>query len=383
MQIKKYSIITVAGAFFLLGGLASCGPGNGQPGEDEPDSAVAASISLTPEQMELAGIETGAPEKRQLRTTLECTGQIDVPPQNRASVHSPVQGFIREVNFLEGDFVKKGTVLAVLAHPDLIRLQREFLESKGKLAWLEQEKLRKESLAGEDAIAGKEMAKAVSDYQIELAHSNGLRAELAMIGLPVEALEGEGIVQQSLALRAPVSGYITRIHTHLGDLASPGDPLYEMVDPAHVHLELQVFAKDAVYVRKGQAIECRVPGMESRYSGKVHLVGREVDQTTKTVRVHGHFENDPSNLLPGAYVQAWITTEADSVWALPQSAVVMENGANVVYVQKGANFEPVAIETGRRDGNYTEVKLPSELQRATFVLKGAYYIRGAAAAGEE
>lgn len=371
----------VFAAITLAGSLSSCGSKEEQAEGDAP--LAASGISLSQEQMELAGVETGVAEKRWMRTILECTGQIDVPPQNRASVHSPVQGFIREVNYLEGDFVKKGTVLAVLAHPDLIRLQREFLESRGRLGWLEQEKLRKESLAAEDAVAQKEKSKAVSDYQIELARFNGLRAELVMIGLPVEALEKEGVIQQSLALRAPVGGYITRIHTNLGDLVSPGDPLYEMVDPAHVHLELQVFAKDAASVRKGQVIECSVPGVEARYLAEVHLVGREVDQATKTVRVHGHFEKDPANLFPGTYVQAWITIRADSAWALPQSALVAENGVDVVYVQKGDTFEPVAVQSGRRDGDFIEVQLPAEIQRERLVLKGAYYLKGAAAAGEE
>jgi cobalt-zinc-cadmium efflux system membrane fusion protein len=381
MQFKKYSFLLVFAAISLAGSLSSCGSKEEQAEEDA--SPVISGISLSQEQMELAGVETGVAEKRWMRTILECTGQIDVPPQNRASVHSPVQGFIREINYLEGDFVKKGTVLAVLAHPDLIRLQREFLESKGRLTWLEQEKLRKESLAAEDAVAQKEKSKAVSDYQIELAHFKGLRAELAMIGLPLEALENEGVIQQSLALRAPVGGYITRIHTNMGDLVSPGDPLYEMVDPAHVHLELQVFAKDAASVRKGQVVECRVPGVEARYLAEVYLVGREVDQATKTVRVHGHFEKEPANLFPGTYVQAWITTHADSAWALPQSALVTENGAEMVYVQKGNTFEPVAVQTGRRDGDFIEVQLPAEIQRERLVLKGAYYLKGAAAAGEE
>ena len=100
-------------------------------------------ILLTPEQIKLAGIETGLPGKRLLRNYLECTGQIEVPPQNKASVHSPIQAFIQDVRFLEGDFVEKGTILAVLTHPDLVRLQREFLESKGRMTYLEEEWKRK------------------------------------------------------------------------------------------------------------------------------------------------------------------------------------------------------------------------------------------------
>ena len=83
-------------------------------------------------------------------------------------------------------------------------------------------------------------------------------------------------------------------------------------------------------------------------------------------------------MLPGTYVQAKITTLADSVWALPQSALALENGVTVVYAQKGDSFEPFEVKTGCQDGAYTEVILPPELQAATLVTKGAYYLKRAA-----
>ena len=82
-------------------------------------------------------------------------------------------------------------------------------------------------------------------------------------------------------------------------------------------------------------------------------------------------------MLPGTYVQAKITTLADSVWALPQSVLALENGVTVVYAQKGNSFEPVEVKTGRQDGAYTEVSLPPELQADTLVTKGAYYLKRA------
>ncbi|MDV7391706.1 efflux RND transporter periplasmic adaptor subunit, partial [Arthrospira platensis SPKY1] len=187
-------------------------------------------------------------------------------------------------------------------------------------------------------------AKAISDYEIEQARYSGLKAELRMMGMDVESLERDGIVQETLSLKAPVSGHITAIHTHLGALADPGMPLYELVDPGHIHLELSIFTKDVVQVQPGQAIECRVPGLEEWYPAKVYLVGREIDPATKTVRVHGHFEKEPDHLLPGTYVQARITTHADSAWALPQGALAREDGLSVVYVQKGDHFEAVPVQ---------------------------------------
>ncbi|MCB9283484.1 MAG: efflux RND transporter periplasmic adaptor subunit [Lewinellaceae bacterium] len=379
---------TISNFFFalllpgLLVGALACSR-DASPGEVSAEiSGTTPGIRLTTEQMELAGVEVGQISRRMMNQYLECTGQIEVPPQNRASIHSPIQGFVQDVRYLEGDFVQKGAVLANLSHPDLIRLQRELLESKGRLQWLEQELARKETLVEGDAIARKEQAKAASDYQIEKAHYNGIKAELNMIGLPVTAIEN-GEIQQVLPLKAPVSGFITGIHTHLGELVQPGKPLYEMVDPGHIHLELQVFAKDAINVRPGQAIECWVPGLEEHYRAEVHLIGREIDQDTKTVQVHGHFAKDPAQLLPGTYVQGKITTVADSIWAVPQSAIVLENGKPVLYFQKGDYFEAVEVETGIQDGEYIAVRVPADLQKLPLVLRGAYYLKGTSTGAEE
>ncbi|MBK7406970.1 MAG: efflux RND transporter periplasmic adaptor subunit [Saprospirales bacterium] len=200
----------------LFIGMSACSQDSPASDESTDPPTGKEGIHLSVQQMELAGIEVGQATRRIMHNYLECTGQIEVPPQNRASIHSPIHGFIQEVRFLEGDLVRKGTILAVLSHPDLIRLQREMLESKGRLTWLKQEMQRIDTLAADDAIARKEQGKARSDYQIEKAHFEGIKAELSLIGLPVETIE-QGEIQQNLFLKAPVSGYITGIHAHLGN----------------------------------------------------------------------------------------------------------------------------------------------------------------------
>ena len=369
-------------ALCLIAGTWACSQPSSKEEVTEAVRPESNGIFLTSKQLDMAGVEIGRAEYRPMHNYLECTGKIEVPPQNRASIHSPTKGFIKEVRFLEGEYVKKGTVLAVLSHPDLIRLQRELMESKNQLDWLAQELSRKETLAQNDAIARKEWEKTIFEHKSEKARYEGVRAELSLIGLSVDKIEA-GEIQRLLYLKAPVNGYITAIHTHMGELVDPGKPLYEMVDPGHIHLELEVFAKDAISVRRGEVLECWVPGLDERYSAKVHMVGREINQATKTVRVHGHFDKEPGHLLPGTYVQAQITTSSDSVWALPQSAVALENGAAVVFVQKGEYFEMVEITTGRQDGEYVAVELPPEIKDKLLVVKGAYYLKGAATGGDE
>ena len=76
------------------------------------------SVEFSKEQIDLAGIKTGKFEKKIISETIECSGIIEVPPQNIAAVSPIIGGFIKNLNYYPGDYVEKGVVLGTLNHPD-------------------------------------------------------------------------------------------------------------------------------------------------------------------------------------------------------------------------------------------------------------------------
>ncbi len=354
----------------LLAALAACG----KKAETATESQATgpAVIHLTDEQKRVAGVQTGAPSRKLLSTPIECTGKVEVPPQSLASVYAPVAGFVKVVKYLPGDFVKKGALLITLSHPDLIKLQREWLETKSRLNFLEQENKRKQTLAGADATSRRAAEEASAEYEVAKTHYMGLKVELELIGLPVAQIEKSGLPQSVLHLYAPVTGYITRIDANLGKLVNSSDLLYEIVDNSHLHLELQVFAKDLAYLKPGQKIIATVPGTDKSLEAKVHLVGKMIDDNTKTAMVHGHFLTEPVPLTPGTMVQAGIQANPVEVWALPAGALVREGDQTYVFIQSADGFEKKAVKTGRTQGDWTEVM---DLDgQSVVVLEGAYYL---------
>ena len=139
----KNIILKINILVFTLLILASCG--NEKQADAEMPEAVTVShaINLNDEQMKLAGIEIGQPKKMVMSEKIRCTGTVEVPPKNLASVYSPVQGFVKRVNYLPGDYVRKGQILTAISHPDLVKLQREFLEVNSQMSYLEKNYNRK------------------------------------------------------------------------------------------------------------------------------------------------------------------------------------------------------------------------------------------------
>jgi cobalt-zinc-cadmium efflux system membrane fusion protein len=201
-----------------------------------------------------------------------------------------------------------------------------------------------------------------------------LRTELDLIGLPVADIEKTGKLEEELHLHAPVTGYITKINANLGKLVTPNDLLYEVVDNLHLHLELQVFAKDIELLAPGQRIIAEAPGTGKTFEAEVHLVGKMIDPETKTTMVHGHFLKEPVSLIPGTAVQSRIMTNAADALTLPVDAIVKEGGRAFVFIEKPGGFEKTLINIGLSDNDWVEVIGLDP--NSTVAISGAYYLNG-------
>jgi len=371
--IKSILWIMLAGAF-----VSSCNSDKEETSEalNAPEEdAINTGISLSKEQIEMAGIEYGFPETRKISGFIECTGKVEVPPNSLASVYSTIGGFVGNIKFLPGDYVKKGSLMTTIKHPDIIKMQTRYLESKSLLEFAEKAYQRKQSLAMEDAASQKSLEEAKVNFETKNATFKGLQAEIKMVGLPINEIEA-GNIQPTLHIYAPISGYIASVNINKGKLVSPSDLLYEIIDDAHMHLELQIFAKDVPKVNKGQYIEAFVPGLDDKISASVYLVGHVIDLESKTTMVHGHFESKPKTLTAGTYLHARIYNEGNEVLAIPESAVIRSGEESIVYVLKDGGFVKMSVETGISDGEFVEIKKLDLSENEKLVITGAYYIHG-------
>ena len=99
--------------------------------ENTPDENVeseqsisAGMVELSRVQMKTAGILLGQMKTDTINTIVEANGHIELLPNNLATINPPINGFIEKINCIEGQTVKKGDVLFVLKHPDIIELQK-------------------------------------------------------------------------------------------------------------------------------------------------------------------------------------------------------------------------------------------------------------------
>lgn len=339
-------------------------------------------VHLTNQQIEAIGLQTGSFQEIKTGGFVKVNGVLDLPPDEYAAVTAPAPGYVKTTNgeFLIGSHVRRGTVLATLEHPDYIQMQQDYLEALARLEFQKLEVERQRTLNEAEAGALKKLQTAEAEYKVLTARREGLRQQLRYLGLSVDQIE-QGKIMPTIALRAPITGFITALDIHRGKYVRPEEPLYEIVNNEHVHLELDVFEKDIARIEKGQRISFTVPSLGNEiFQGQVKLVGKSFNMENKTVRVHGHIEGKHPEFIRGLYLEAKIWTDAQTVSALPESAIVQEEGQHYIFVKMGmengeTTFKKVPVRTGITDGNMVAVTpLEPIAANAEVVVGGTFYL---------
>ena len=345
-------------------------------------------VYLNNAQVKAAGIELGTFSRRDLGTEVQATGQIDVPPSHRVSITAVMGGYVERLPVLPGQFVKKGSVLATLRNPDYLKLQQDYLQSKARIVFLQQETARQQILNDEDVGARRKLQQAASELRTEQAAAGSLAAQLRLIGLNSRNISADNI-RPSVPLLSPISGYVKAVMGNPGQFVNPQDVLMELVDRSDLHLELKVFERDIAKVKVGQDILFLVPsqGAGARpLPATVFLVGKAFDDNGRTISVHAHLHDTGpeavanATLLPGQYVSARILTSRSPQRTLPEDALVPGGEITYAYYQTkadadGRTYRRFSLRPGATDQGQVAIKLLDKLADTTqLVLKGAYFI---------
>ncbi len=330
------------------------------PKEDQKVGNGAKQISFTKDQYNLAGIETGQVEMRNLSNIVKLNGVVDVEPKSMASVSAPLGGYLKTAGRLPGEEIKKGQVLATIENPEFIQIQQDYLESLGKLEFLEEEFNRQKQLREEDVNSAKTFQEVSSEYKITQGKVKALEQLLTLVGINSASVKN-GTIIPAANLYAPITGYVKTSNVNIGDYVTPQDVLFEIVNLDDIHLALNAFEKDLEKIEVGQSVKFSLSNDNSfDRTASVFLKGKATGEDRITP-VHCHIEKgDEKNLLPGMYVKAWVETGTNKQLAIPSEAIVQYEGKDYVIFQttgsdSGYSFKLEQIKKGIEQEGYTGI----------------------------
>jgi len=332
-------------------------------------------ITISKQQFKSEKMAFGTLKEHQFYNTIKTTGIIDVPPENKASVSTFVGGYVTKIPLLIGDKVKKGQLVASLQNPEFVEIQQKYLEISAQLSYLKNEFERQKTLYKEQITSEKNYLKAESTYKSNLATYNGLRKKLQMMNLNPANIE-KGTISSTINLYAPINGFITKVNVSNRSYISSSNEVLEIINTDHIHLELNVFEKDILKIKKEQKIQFKIPEASSKtFEAEVYLVGTFVN-TDRTIKVHGHINHDENtNFITGMFIDASIIYGENKEISLPKTSVLKNENNAFVFVLKDENkdayiFEKIKITTLLEDEDFIQVKNHQTLKDKKILIEG-------------
>lgn len=362
------SLISILLVFFL----AACHQTGGGHVAETTD-AQEDNTSLTAEKLLLnEQVAIGPLQVQRVSRKINTSGVISIPPSDLQSVHSKSEGFVRAIKCLPGDFVRKGSLLMTVEYPGLLVKQRELLETRANLGFAETEFERVNELEAAGAASTGELQKVRSERDFLQARYLGLRRELELIGTNIDKLESELDFQPYVYIYAPVSGYVHEVYVNSGKMVHAEDQLLDIADNSHMHLELEVFARDVAALSEGQTVKFSIPGHADWLEAEVVKLNPMIDRNTGTLQVHCHLDDDArSSVKAGMFAHAIIQANDQEVSGLPLDAVIKEGLQYYAYGIKNNQVVKTALEDVVVFDDFVSFAPPAY---DSLVVAGAYYL---------
>jgi cobalt-zinc-cadmium efflux system membrane fusion protein len=380
---------------FALAALVACNNGAQHTDEDNHEGHAEHEghgeegvVILSEKQQEALHLTVGPVLIRNLTTVVKVNGQLEVAPAKKADVTAIVGGNVKEIDVFAGDKIKKGQVLAVLEHPDFIKLQEDFSVIANNLEFLEQEYNRQKELFENNVGSGKDFQKAKTEYNISKAKYQGLKSRLQLLNLSPEAVKN-GQISSTIDIISPITGYVNDVNIKLGTYVNAENIMFEITDNSAIHADFMVYEKDVHLLQLGQKIHFTIANrISDEFTATIFAIGKKFDPDSRSIIIHAKIDNKVPGLIPGMYISGHLHTDKKYTKALPNDAIVKKGAKSYVFIVENEEHEEHAehgthethfkmeeVITGKKDEGYTEVSFVDDLPENTqVVLNAAYYL---------
>jgi Cu(I)/Ag(I) efflux system membrane fusion protein len=173
----------------------------------------------------------------------------------------------------------------------------------------------------------------------------------------VENLERMGQIKKTLAIYAPISGFVIEKNVLAGQKIMPGENLFKIADLSRVWVLGDVYEYELPFVKRGQEAMISLsyfPG--ETFSGKITYIYPYLNAETRTNKVRIEVENPEFKLKPEMYANLEIHVDYGMKLAIPVDAVLDAGAKNFAFVDKGDGyFEPREVKLGVRGEGIYEV----------------------------
>ncbi|MBN2269983.1 MAG: efflux RND transporter periplasmic adaptor subunit [Sedimentisphaerales bacterium] len=333
-------------------------------------------------------IETAVVRNMERTETLKLTGQVQLDKTTVVDVVPAGGGQVKRVEKLLGQEVNEGDLLAVIHSADLGQAKAQFLEVQARLELANSTFEREKDLLEKKVSSKADFLIASSELKAAQACYAAAERRLRLFGLESEQIEAcksekDNSHFAEFLLHAPKSGTIIAQNISAGALVDSTQSLFTIADLSNVWIWCDLYERDLAALRErlssGQkvAAKLKTKAFEAQvFDGTVDLIGTQVDEHTRTIKVRIQVENKERKLKPGMFAEAEIAIPLNArATVVPSTAVLSDEGRSFLFQQwKNDFWVRRDVRVGRRLGNFVEI-LQGVPAGATVVARGAFMLK--------
>ena len=253
-----------------------------------------------------------------------------------ADISSNVTEHVTELSFQDGDFVKKGTVLAKLSDTEE---QAMLASAKATLAEEEREIARLRNLVKDGAAPEARLQERLTLSDIAKQKINEAEARLA-----------------DRVITAPFDGWLGLRRISVGALVSPGTIIASLDKIDVVKIDFSVPETYLGSVKPGIAIIARAETVKGRqFEGKLAHLDSRLDPVTRSVSARAEVANADLTLKPGMLVLVALRVTPHLSLAVPERSLVPVGSKAYVFTIADGKARRVEVKTGLRKPGVVEL----------------------------
>jgi len=270
--------------------------------------------------------------------------QGNVSTKNLLVIYPEYAGILSKVYVREGQYVKKGQILAKIDDGGLSQqlAQLQIRSDLAKTTFERQDRLWKQNIGSE-----MQYLQAKSNFEVQQQAVNQIQIQL-----------------DKTIVKAPFSGTIDDIISEQGSVVAPGQSqLMRIVNLNNMYIETNVPESNILTVVKNKTVIVEFPVLGKTIQAKIRHASNYINPANRTFKVEIAVPNKDKSIKPNLTVKLKINDYTNEKALLIPQSIISENskGEQYIYVIIDKQEDNIAvvkkaiIQTGKTQGDVIEV----------------------------
>ncbi len=265
-----------------------------------------------------------------IRDRLDLPAQVE--PWVELKLFAEVTGKAIRVAASEGDYVKKGDLIALLDSRDY----------ENELA----------SVRAEYELAQKNFNRTRDLFKEKLITRAQIDSDLARVETLDASVKNADLRLERCSIKAPISGIINRLDVKEGLYMDVQDPVAVILDISRVKISVGIPESDVDEVRRLTHFDITIDALGGRkVKGRKLFLSKSPESFAHLYKLEIEVQNPDDEILPGMFARVNIVKREvkDSI-SVPLYSVITRGDEQFIYVEKDGKAHVRMVETGILEG---------------------------------